>query len=107
MLRIKTKSGYINVVEIPEHLDKIFDDVDGRVHDYYGGKFIGRLSNLKNEDVEKYVAKKRNNYYKCYLTPIQYRVTKCYTPLESFESMISDAFMGLRGHEYIILEEGL
>jgi hypothetical protein len=55
-MEIKTKSGNILVVEITPEEDLMFDNIEARIISQLDDtKIVGRLSKLKNEDVEEFV----------------------------------------------------
>ena len=55
-MEIKTKSGNILVVEITPEEDLMFDNIEARIISQLdNAKIIGKLSELKDEDVEEFV----------------------------------------------------
>ena len=55
-MEIKTKNGNILVVEITSEEDLMFDNIEARIISQLDdAKIIGKLSELKDEDVEEFV----------------------------------------------------
>ena len=75
-MEIKTKSGNILVVEITSEEDLMFDNIEARIISQLDNvKIIGKLSELKDEDIEEFVEFKKVKgqfsdlyYYKDYPT---------------------------------------
>lgn len=108
-MEIKTKSGNILVVEITPEEDLMFDNIEARIISQLDdAKIIGRLSELKDEDVEEFVDNDNDSYgewYKNYtfslddIPPFSLETAK-----ESFLSLLESNGLNTNNNEYLIVK---